>query len=386
MPFGYAANGRTLCIIESEAKTIRTLYDLYLELGTVRRVQGEVKLRDMRTRARTQKSGMQVGGHHFGRGHIYQILANPLYAGRIRHKNQVYDGQHPAIIDKENWDKVQANLEMQAGRNRLKLNAIEASPLIGKLFDETDDRLTPSHASKNGVRHRYYVSHRLIKQSGEKDLSGWRLPAKALEEGLAATLVEEFERPEFLTRVFPLIGASELKHVLRRIDGLVKELKETSRATVTANLISQVRISAGSMEIRLDPNVLSTKLDVPRADIFEEGLTFEKPFQLRKRGVETKLVLGGIQTELDKTLIRNIVTAQKWLEAIRQGRTLDEVANDAGLTKRRILQMMDHAFLAPDIVKQIAGGRQPVWLTSEWLQRNTLPLDWEDQRQLIASL
>ena len=80
------------------------------------------------------------------------------------------------------------------------------------------------------------------------------------------------------------------------------------------------------------------------------------------------------------------MVAQKWFEAIREGKTLDEVANDAGLTKRRILQMMGHAFLAPDIVKQVAGGRQPVELTSEWLQRNTLPLDWEEQRQLIASL
>ena len=165
--------------------------------------------------------------------------------------------------------------------------------------------------------------------------------------------------------------------MLRRIDGLVMDLKGASRATVTAKLIAEVRISVGSMEIRLDRDVLSKKLEVPKADLFEEGLIFEKPFQLRKRGVETKLVLGGIQTEPDKTLIRNIVTAQKWFEAIRQGRTLDEVANDAGLTKRRILQMMDHAFLAPDIVRQVAGGRQPVRLTSEWLQRNTLPLDWE---------
>ena len=386
VPFGYAANGRTLCIIESEAKTIRTLYDLYLELGTVREVQGEVRRRDLRTRARTQKSGMQVGGHHFGRGHIHQILTNPLYAGRIRHKSKVYDGQHPAIIDEEIWNKVQANLETQAGRNRLKLNAVEASPLIGKLFDESGDRLTPSHASKNGVRHRYYVSHRLIKQSGEKDLTGWRLPARALEEGLAKTLVEELERPSFLTRVLPATRASELKQVLRRIDGLIKELKGALSASVTANLISKVRISAGCIEIRLDREMLSRQLAVQNADIFEDGLKFEKPFQLRKRGVETKLVLGGVLSEPDITLIRNIVVAQKWFEAIREGKTLDEVANDAGLTKRRILQMMGHAFLAPDIVKQVSEGRQPVRLTSDWLQRNTLPLDWEDQRQLIARL
>jgi putative transposase len=34
----------------------------------------------------------------------------------------------------------------------------------------------------------------------------------------------------------------------------------------------------------------------------------------------------------------------------------------------------------------LSEWRQPVRLTSEWLQRDALPLDWEDQRQLIASL
>ena len=83
---------------------------------------------------------MQVGGHHFGRGHIHQILTNPLYAGRIRHKSKVYDGQHPAIIDEEIWNKVQANLETQAGRNRLKLNAVEASPRSEEHTSELQSR------------------------------------------------------------------------------------------------------------------------------------------------------------------------------------------------------------------------------------------------------
>lgn len=386
VPFGYEANGRTLSVIASEAKTIRLLYKLYLELGTVRAVRDEAQRLDLRTRYRTQKSGMYVGGNHFGRGHIYQILTNPLYAGRIRHKNKVFDGQHPAVINAEAWNKVQAGLEAQAVRNRLKLNVAEPSVLIGKLFDETGDRLTPSHAIKRGVRYRYYISHRLIKQSGEKDLTGWRLPAKALEDGLATTLLEELDRPSFLTRVLPLSGASESKQVLSRIDVLVKKLRGTKKVAVTANLISEVHIRAGSIEIRLDLDVLSRRLDVSKVDIVAEGLILNKPFQPRKRGVETKLVLGGIQAEPDLTLIRNIVAAQQWFEAIRQGQTIDEIANSAGLTKPRILQMIDHAFLAPDIVKQISGGRQPVRLTSEWLQRNTLPLDWDEQRQLIASL
>ena len=194
------------------------------------------------------------------------------------------------------------------------------------------------------------------------------------------------ERAAFLTRVLPLTGASELKRILGRLDVLVSELTGVNKTFNTASLIVEARIGVGNMEIRLDRDVLSNKLGVPKADLFEDALVFNKLFQLRKRGVETKLVLGGIQVEPDQTLIRNIVAAQKWFEAIRQGKTIEQIAKDAELTKPRILQMMDHAFLAPDIVKKIAAGKQPVGLTSEWLQRNALPIDWQEQRQVIAIL
>lgn len=61
---------------------------------------------------------------------------------------------------------------------------VEAAPLVGKLRDETGDRLTPTHTQKQGRRHRYYVSNRLI--AGGLDPSGLRLPAKALEELVAS--------------------------------------------------------------------------------------------------------------------------------------------------------------------------------------------------------
>ena len=56
------------------------------------------------------------------------------------------------------------------------------SLLCGKLFDETGDRLTPSHSkTRRGTRLRYYISNRLIARSGEANLDGWRLPASELE-------------------------------------------------------------------------------------------------------------------------------------------------------------------------------------------------------------
>ena len=39
----------------------------------------------------------------------------------------------------------------------------EGLPLIGKLFDEAGEALTPSHAVKGNRRYRYYVSCSLLK-------------------------------------------------------------------------------------------------------------------------------------------------------------------------------------------------------------------------------
>ncbi|MCB1368015.1 MAG: hypothetical protein KDK00_09645 [Rhodobacteraceae bacterium] len=48
--------------------------------------------------------------------------------------------------------------------------------------------------------------------------------------------------------------------------------------------------------------------------------------------------------------------------------------------------MTEWALLAPDIVQLILDGRQPDGLTSDWLLRHALPINWQDQRSLIATL
>lgn len=89
VPLGYDADGRTLKINRAEAGTVRKLYDLYLEYGTLRDVKERAKKLDLRSRRREREGGRISGGMHFDRGHLQHILSNPVYAGRIRHKKHV---------------------------------------------------------------------------------------------------------------------------------------------------------------------------------------------------------------------------------------------------------------------------------------------------------
>ena len=58
---------------------------------------------------RTSADGSQTGGRPFSRGHIYRILKNPIYIGRIPHKGEVYEGQNQTIVDQDTWDTWRAS-------------------------------------------------------------------------------------------------------------------------------------------------------------------------------------------------------------------------------------------------------------------------------------
>ena len=66
--------------------------------------------------------------------------------------------------------------------------ASHPSPLTGMVFDETGERLTPTHAVKKGTRYRYYVSTSLITGAGRTRSSGRRIPAGNLEGLVIARL------------------------------------------------------------------------------------------------------------------------------------------------------------------------------------------------------
>ncbi len=114
VPLGYDADGRTLAINVSDARTIRTLYELYERLGTIRQVKQEADRLGLRSRRRTAPDGNTSGGNPFDRGHIHHILTNPVYAGRIRHRDKVFEGQHDAVIEPDRWDAVQNQLKAGA--------------------------------------------------------------------------------------------------------------------------------------------------------------------------------------------------------------------------------------------------------------------------------
>ena len=135
-------------------------------------------------------------------------------------------------------DAVQAQLQAGAAKPRRRTTKGRAarSPLAGKLFDETRDRLTPSHTKKkNGQRLRYYVSRRLIQHSGQKDLSGWRLPAPMLEQTVVHLIRQHVDTTTFSASLTHTPTMQELASVRRFLDGLCSGSNDDSDPALCQN-------------------------------------------------------------------------------------------------------------------------------------------------------
>jgi DNA invertase Pin-like site-specific DNA recombinase len=407
VPLGYDLRERRLYINEQEAKTVRWLFETYLDLGTVKHLTRAARDRGLRSKRYTQQSGKTVGGYLFSQGQLHYLLRNPLYVGKIRHKDKLYEGEHEAIIDQEIWEKVQALLDNNGpGKNK---NRTMPSPswAAGLLHDDTGERMVASHSQKAGRRYRYYISASLRDRKTDSH-TGWRLPARQVEDIIITGILNLLKDP---VRVVRLMGgdtmtSTRLDKVTKACARLTKEIQEAkdetdldSLKTILRPLIQRIDISLYEIRITFDPLKLRERFGAigPISDSDEvpdqqknDPPPITVPVQLKRRGAEMRLVILGQKEEAkptDETLVKLVAQAHCWFEELKTGKVgqVRDIAEREKTHPADVSRILPLAFLAPDIVTAILNGEQPVDLTPQKLKRlRDLPLDWQEQRQILG--
>jgi site-specific DNA recombinase len=178
VPLGYRVEDRALHIVEDHAEIVRSLFRRYLEAGSVVRLTQQLDADGVRLPIRIDGGGRSTGGGFLSRGHIYKILSNPIYVGRIAHKGQIYGGNHPPIVTGDLWDEVRQRLCDHLGGARGKRTRQSSDALLtGKFYDDSDRRMNPTWAKKGSKRWRYYVSQAALQGDKSKAASILRVPA-----------------------------------------------------------------------------------------------------------------------------------------------------------------------------------------------------------------
>src|SRR5437879_6029482 len=174
------------------------------------------------------KSGSLSGGVRFGRVALYQMLANPIYVGEIRHKRVSHPGQHEPIIERPQWQRVQEMLKQRAARQGGDASRRTPSFLMGKVFDENGEPLYACRSKKGNRRYRYFVSRKLVRGTDKTRDGGWRISAEEVEHAVMAAARQMISDRGALVSTLKACGlpAAELKQALEVVDRKVKTVDE----------------------------------------------------------------------------------------------------------------------------------------------------------------
>jgi DNA invertase Pin-like site-specific DNA recombinase len=366
IPLGYSAPTdpvtRALVVNEAEAATVRRVFELYLEIGSVHRLRERLQAEGVRTAVRIARRGTMRGGQPFGRGGLFHLLRNRIYLGEIPHAGRTFPGAHPALVDPETFEAVQRQLDAHVRRSAAG-DRTQAMALTGRLFNAAGEPLSPtSTRGSKGQVYRYYVAASL--QRGEKRSRGGvrRVPAAALEACVAETLQAALDAAD--------------------LDSLIR-----------------VEVQAGAIVLFVwgpclgGEDILSLPDGWSVRGAPDETLRITRPVQwVRRRGRTEVQPPPGQESapasRPDPYLVKALRRAHQVLAQHGGGpvgrpeQALPGSAPD-GPYERRLIRF---AFLAPDLQAQILEGRQPRGLTLKSLLRWEPPADWRSQRVAFEAL
>jgi site-specific DNA recombinase len=366
LPLGYHMNDDKIAVIEDEAERVRLIYRRYLELGSVNALVRDLRERNVRTKARLLATGATRGGVPFGRGSLFYLLRNRFYIGEVKYKDEILPGEQPAIMDRALFDAVQSRLTDQ-WTNRTTIRNASDHLLTGLLFDDAGHRMVPTHATKAGVRYRYYVSlpHLYGESKTASVGSVSRIPATDIEdiivESLNEHLIAQKEKPTSSTA-----GAADRGVVLEQI--------------------ARIDVRKDRLAIRFKSK------DADEASDSSDGHTISIPWQKPpSRKSRQILVPHGIPNEVRPTrierrarLVSAIARGRRWLDEIVSGSITDvqQIAARQKCSVRQVNMTISLAFLTPDLVRAAVEGRLPRGIGVERLR--DAPAEWGRQFEALG--
>lgn len=255
--FGYDIEDRKLVINEAEAKIVRILFQNFIETESVTETARELNKFGFTTKTWISKTGKLQKGQKFNKRNVRRILENPLYAGKIKHKNQLYDGQHKAIIADDIWQKTKEILgKKQGNKPSIPVSRITVAPLLKGLINcgVCGSKMIPTYTIKNGKRYRYYLcSSKAVGNNDSCTIA--RLSASEAENLVTNQVLNLLKKPEFIVHTISQstgnLQESVVINSFKQIEKVWDELFPVEQARIVSLLIKDITISPNGLNIRI---------------------------------------------------------------------------------------------------------------------------------------
>ena len=253
-PLGYDVipEGGRIVVNEDEAATVVSIFELYLEKGSLLAVAQELRIRGRTRKTWTTREGNVRVGREFNNVDVHRLLTDVIYIGRQKLGDETFDGEHDAIVTKRLFDQVQRMLDANRRNSGASHRNRHGALLRGILrCAACDSAMTHTfNRNRHGRDYRYYRCVNGVKNGAAACTTG-SVPAAKIE----AFVVEQIQRigsdPALCDETFRQVQtqvASErrgLKAEAKRIDReLAAGRGELDRVTATATRATGVAADA----------------------------------------------------------------------------------------------------------------------------------------------
>jgi site-specific DNA recombinase len=367
LPLGYEMKDGKIAIVEEEAELVRSIFRRYLELGSVNELLRDLRDRNIRTKTRLLSTGATRGGIPFGRGALYYLLSNHFYIGEVKYKNEILPGEQPTIMDRALFDAVrQKSLAQWSHRTTVRSKSDHL--LTGLLFDDAGHRMIPTHATKGGVRYRYYASTPVLHGEAKTASAGSvsRVPAADIEDTVVKSLKE---------------------HLAAKQDRSTSSKMNSEDRDDLAQLVAGIVVHRDQLILRFKSDHADDTSDCPD----DQSLTipWQKPPSKKSRQIllphnASRRDVRPEQFERRARLVSAIARGRRWLDDVVSGRvtTVAELCTREKCSIRQVNMTISLAFLAPNLVKAAVEGRLPRGIGVERLRDP--PAEWSQQFEALG--
>ena len=235
---GYDTDPETkkLVINESEAELVRYIFERYSQIGSARFVAQDLNEKGHRTKTWITRKGKLHKGGKFKPDIVYRILKNPLYIGKVTHKDKIYIGEQKAIVTKSIWEEAQSLLAGNLVAKTRRKTEI-TTPFRGLLkCGHCGGSMGLNYTQKTDRRYIYYICEADAKKA-TSDCPIKRVPAGEIKRLVLKNLSEIFKKPTLLAKTyFKAVEMEEAQKnkLLKRRKGLLAQQEKMRQQTILA--------------------------------------------------------------------------------------------------------------------------------------------------------
>lgn len=349
-PIGYTKKDGTLIEDPEHSDKIRLIFEKYLELQSVPRLQNYLKENKIHTK--TDKI--------FYKGHLHKMLRNKAYIGKIEHKDQVYEGLHDGIVDENIFGKVQEILDYNTVKQKNSCTAKQQSLLAGKLFDDKNNIMSPSHSNNRHKKtYRYYISQAIIQNREYEAGTISKIPAKEIENFVTDKIEELIRNKELMQEYLSDFPIKKQNTILKYLETY------TPDSVFIRGVILKITLYEDKITIRIDKDLLVKFLEAITYVLLpnfksDETNILEMNFDVKisptpQKGM--KIIIGNNKVEFNLTLIQAITKGFYYHNLWAEGKLTTE--QKTSYTYR----LMNLRLLPPNLIENILAGKQDRTLT-----------------------